>query len=277
MQINGGMPYFETCAMLITFVLLGKILESRAKGATNQAIESLMNLTPPEACVVRGGAEVTVPLAQVVAGDVVIVLPGEKIPVDGVVVEGRSEVDESMLTGEALPVLKEQGDAVTGGTANATGSLTVRALRVGSDSTLARVVRAVEDAQGSKARAAHGRQDRGGVRPPILIIAAVTFCVWFFLVPAAGDAERVRQALLPAIAVIVVACPCALGLATPTALMVGMGKALSWASSSRTARSSSACASSMSPCSIRRARSPSAPRALSHATFHPTTCVWRRA
>ena len=121
MQINGGMPYFETCAMLITFVLLGKILESRAKGATNQAIESLMNLTPPEACVVRGGAEVTVPLAQVVAGDVVIVHPGEKIPVDGVVVEGRSEVDESMLTGEALPVLKEQGDAVTGGTANATG------------------------------------------------------------------------------------------------------------------------------------------------------------
>ena len=225
MQINGGMPYFETCAMLITFVLLGKILESRAKGATNQAIESLMNLTPPEACVVRGGAEVTVPLAQVVAGDVVIVLPGEKIPVDGVVVEGHSEVDESMLTGEALPVLKEQGDAVTGGTANATGSLTVRALRVGSDSTLARIVRAVEDAQGSKAPVQRMADKIAAVFvPAILIIAAVTFCVWFFFVPAAGDAERVRQALLPAIAVIVVACPCALGLATPTALMVGMGK-----------------------------------------------------
>ncbi len=109
MQINGGMPYFETCAMLITFVLLGKILESRAKGATNQAIESLMNLTPPEACVVRGGVEATVPLAQVVAGDRVIVRPGEKVPVDGVVVDGRSEIDESMLTGEALPVLKEPG------------------------------------------------------------------------------------------------------------------------------------------------------------------------
>ena len=224
-QINGGMPYFETCAMLITFVLLGKILESRAKGATNQAIESLMNLTPPEACVVRGGVEATVPLAQVVAGDRVIVRPGEKVPVDGVVVDGRSEIDESMLTGEALPVLKEPGDAVTGGTLNATGSLAVRALRVGSDSTLSRIVRAVEDAQGSKAPVQRVADKIAAVFvPAILAIAAITFCAWFFLVSADGDAERVRQALLPAIAVIVVACPCALGLATPTALMVGMGR-----------------------------------------------------
>ena len=130
--------HYETCAMLITFVLLGKILESRAKGATNQAIEALMNLTPPVACVVRGGKQEEVPLAQVMAGDTVLVRPGEKVPVDGVVVAGRSEVDESMLTGEPLPVLKEAGSEVTGGTSNATGSLTVRALRVGKDSTLLR-------------------------------------------------------------------------------------------------------------------------------------------
>ncbi len=151
LAINEGMPYFETCAMLITFVLLGKMLESRAKGATNAAIESLMNLTPPTARVLRGGEEREVPLAQVVAGDTVLVRPGEKMPVDGVVTEGSTEVDESMLTGETLPVVKAAGDAVTGGTQNTTGSVTVRALRVGADSTLARIVRAVEDAQGTKA------------------------------------------------------------------------------------------------------------------------------
>ena len=124
LAINDGMPYFETCAMLITFVLFGKMLESRAKGATNQAIESLMNLTPPTARVVRGGEEREVPLAQVVAGDTVLVRPGEKMPVDGVVVEGATEVDESMLTGETLPVVKAVGDAVTGGTQNTTGSVT---------------------------------------------------------------------------------------------------------------------------------------------------------
>ena len=151
LAINDGMPYFETCAMLITFVLLGKMLESRAKGATNQAIESLMNLTPPTACVMRGGQEHEVSLAQVVTGDTVIVRPGEKMPVDGVVTQGATEVDESMLTGETLPVAKAVGDAVTGGTQNTTGSVTVRALRVGADSTLARIVRAVENAQGTKA------------------------------------------------------------------------------------------------------------------------------
>ncbi|MDO4291231.1 MAG: heavy metal translocating P-type ATPase [Eggerthellaceae bacterium] len=224
-QINGGMPYFETCAMLITFVLLGKILEARAKGATNQAIESLMNLTPPVARVVRGGAEVEVPLAQVMAGDMVRVRPGEKMPVDGVVAEGASDVDESMLTGEALPVAKRAGDAVTGGTVNTTGALTVRALRVGTDSTLARIVRAVEDAQGSKAPVQRMADKIAAVFvPAILLIAALTFCVWFFAVSAADAGARAVQAILPAVAVICVACPCALGLATPTALMVGMGK-----------------------------------------------------
>ncbi|MEG1623251.1 MAG: heavy metal translocating P-type ATPase [Raoultibacter sp.] len=222
---NGGMPYFETCAMLITFVLLGKILETRAKGATNQAIESLMNLTPATACVVRGGVESTLPLAQVLVGDTVLVRPGEKMPVDGQVEQGSSEVDESMLTGEPIPVLKEVGAATTGGTLNTTGALTVRALRVGSDSTLARIVRAVEDAQGSKAPVQRLADRIASIFvPTILVIAVVTFAGWMFLGLAPAGTERFQQALLCAVAVIVVACPCALGLATPTALMVGMGK-----------------------------------------------------
>lgn len=229
--VNDGMPYFETCAMLITFVLLGKILEARAKGATNQAIEALMNLTPPTARVVRAGEETEVPLAQVMAGDMVVVRPGEKMPVDGVVVEGATEVDESMLTGEALPVAKGEGDTVTGGTQNTTGSVVVKALRVGTDSTLARIVRAVEDAQGSKAPVQRIADKIAAVFvPAILAIALVTFCAWFFVLPSLVSnvtvpfGELLTQALMPAIAVICVACPCALGLATPTALMVGMGK-----------------------------------------------------
>ncbi len=222
--INNGMPYFETCAMLITFVLLGKILETRAKGATNQAIESLMNLAPPTARVDRGGTVMELPLSAVVVGDVVLVRPGEKMPVDGIVTSGASEVDESMLTGEALPVMKREGDEVTGGTLNTTGSLQLKALRVGADSTLARIVRAVEDAQGSKAPVQRMADKIAAVFVPVILaLAAITFCVWFFFVPSDGTSLW-QQALLPAIAVIVVACPCALGLATPTALMVGMGK-----------------------------------------------------
>lgn len=225
LAINEGMPYFETCAMLITFVLLGKILETRAKGATNQAIEALINLTPPTAQVRRGGAVVEIPLAQVVVGDSVLVGPGEKVAVDGEVIEGSTEIDESMLTGEALPVMKQPGDSVTGGTVNTTGAITVRALRVGSDSTLARIVRAVEDAQGSKAPVQRLADKIASIFVPcILGISLITFCIWFFFVPPAGANTLLTQSLLPAIAVIVVACPCALGLATPTALMVGMGK-----------------------------------------------------
>ena len=225
LAINEGMPYFETCAMLITFVLLGKILETRAKGATNQAIEALINLTPPTAQVQRGGAVVEIPLAQVVVGDSVLVGPGEKVAVDGEVIEGSTEIDESMLTGEALPVMKQPGDSVTGGTVNTTGAITVRALRVGSDSTLARIVRAVEDAQGSKAPVQRLADKIASIFVPcILGISLITFCIWFFFIPPAGANTLFTQSLLPAIAVIVVACPCALGLATPTALMVGMGK-----------------------------------------------------
>lgn len=224
--VNDGMPYFETCAMLITFVLLGKILETRAKGATNQAIESLMNLTPPTATVLRADVEQEIPLSQVVVGDVVLVRPGEKVPVDGVISEGTTEIDESMLTGEPLPVLKGEGDAVTGGTSNTTGFVRIQALRVGADSTLARIVRAVEDAQGSKAPVQRMADKIASIFvPSILALAALTFCVWFFAVPPAnGEQNLITQALMPAIAVICVACPCALGLATPTALMVGMGK-----------------------------------------------------
>ncbi|MEG2369131.1 MAG: heavy metal translocating P-type ATPase [Raoultibacter sp.] len=223
--VNGGMPYFETCAMLITFVLLGKILEARAKGATNQAIESLMGLTPATACVVRGGEQTTVPLSQVMVGDTVVVRPGEKMPVDGQVEQGSSEIDESMLTGEPLPALRQKGDSVTGGTLNTTGSLTVRALRVGADSTLARIVRAVEEAQGSKAPVQRLADKIAAVFvPAILILAGITFAGWMFLGSAPVGIERFQQALLCAVAVIVVACPCALGLATPTALMVGMGR-----------------------------------------------------
>ncbi|WP_165062448.1 cation-translocating P-type ATPase [Adlercreutzia sp. ZJ154] len=225
LQINEGMPYFETCAMLITFVLLGKILETRAKGATNQAIEALINLTPPTAVALRGGKQIEVPLAQVAVGDSVLVRPGEKMPVDGVVSEGSTEVDESMLTGEALPVVKKVGDEVVGGTVNTTGSITVRAQRVGGDTTLARIVRAVEDAQGSKAPVQRMADRIAAVFVPVILgLAVITFCVWFLFVPPAGVNTLLQQSLLPAIAVIVVACPCALGLATPTALMVGMGK-----------------------------------------------------
>ena len=225
LAINEGMPYFETCAMLITFVLLGKILETRAKGATNQAIEALINLTPPTAQVQRGGAVVESPLAQVVVGDSVLVGPGEKVAVDGEVIEGSTEIDESMLTGEALPVMKQPGDSVTGGTVNTTGAITVRALRVGSDSTLARIVRAVEDAQGSKAPVQRLADKIASIFVPcILGISLITFCIWFFFIPPAGANTLFTQSLLPAIAVIVVACPCALGLATPTAIMAGTGK-----------------------------------------------------
>lgn len=224
MSINEGMPFFETSAVLITFVLLGKILETRAKGATNQAIESLLNLTPITARVVRGGKEEEVPLAQVVVGDTFLVFPGQSIPVDGVVVEGASEVDESMLTGEALPVLKQVDAVITGGTLNTTGSLTARALRVGSDSTLARIVRAVGDAQGSKAPVQRIADRIAGIFVPIVIVlGVVTFFGWMIVGYVTGS-SNFQVALLSAVAVVVVACPCALGLATPTALMVGMGK-----------------------------------------------------
>jgi Cu+-exporting ATPase len=213
--------FYETSALLITFVLLGKLLEARAKGKTSDAIKALMGLAAKTARVVRDGQEVEIPVETVLVGDVVVVRPGEKIPVDGEIVDGRSSVDESMLTGESIPVEKNPGDIVIGATINKLGSFKFRATKVGSDTALAQIIRLVEEAQGSKAPVQRFADTISAYFVPGVVLAAVaTFLVWMFLVP---DATFV-QALLAGTAVIVIACPCALGLATPTAVMVGTGK-----------------------------------------------------
>lgn len=214
--------YFETSAVLITLVVLGKLLEARAKGRTSAAIKSLMGLAAKTALVVRGGEEQRIPVEDVTVGDLVIVRPGEKVPVDGVVEAGTSAVDESMLTGESLPVDKRAGDRVIGATVNKNGMLQVRAAKVGKDTALAQIIKVVEDAQGSKAPIQRVADRISGIFVPIVVgIAAVTFAAWwFFLTP--GD---VPTALDAAIAVLVIACPCALGLATPTSIMAGSGRA----------------------------------------------------
>ena len=212
--------YFESSALIVTFILLGKWLEARAKGQTAAAIHALMRLRPDTARVRRGGAEREVPVAQVAVGDVVVVRPGERIPVDGRVVDGGGSVDESMLTGESLPVEKQPGAAVTGGSINADGLLVIETRAVGADTTLARIVRMVEGAQASKAPIQRLVDRVSAVFVPVVVaLAALTFAAWWAL---AGDPA---QALLNAVAVLVIACPCALGLATPTAIMVGTGAA----------------------------------------------------
>ncbi len=223
--------FYETSALLITFVLLGKLLESRAKGRTGDAIKKLMGLAAKTARVVRGGEEVDIPVEQVVVGDLVVVRPGEKIPVDGVVVEGSSAVDESMLTGESIPVEKTVGDTVIGATMNKLGSLRFRATKVGADTALAQIVRLVEEAQGSKAPVQRFADRISAVFVPAVLAAAfVTFLVWLFVVPRFVDPDFYLmmtpfvRALLAGTSVVVIACPCALGLATPTAIMVGTGK-----------------------------------------------------
>ncbi|GAB4287318.1 MAG: copper-exporting P-type ATPase CopA [Coriobacteriia bacterium] len=223
--------FYETSALLITFVLLGKLLEARAKGRTSDAIKKLMGLAAKTARVVRGGEEMDVPVEQVVAGDLVVVRPGEKIPVDGIVMEGASAVDESMLTGESIPVEKVPGDEVIGATLNKLGSLRFRATKVGADTALAQIIRLVEDAQGSKAPVQRFADRISAIFVPAVLSAALlTFLVWMFIVPGIvepgfyGDLTPFVKALLTATAVVVIACPCALGLATPTAIMVGTGK-----------------------------------------------------
>jgi len=223
--------FYETSAVLIAFVILGKLLEARAKGRTSDAIKALMGLAATTARVVRGGEEIDVPVEQVVVGDLVIVRPGEKVPVDGVVTEGGSAVDESMLTGESIPVEKHPGDAVIGATLNKLGSFRFRATKVGADTALARIVRLVEDAQGSKAPVQRFADRISAVFVPAVVgIAVVTFLVWLLVVPRFVDAEFYAavtpfvRALLAGTSVLVIACPCALGLATPTAIMVGTGK-----------------------------------------------------
>lgn len=220
-----GHVYFETAAVIITLIRLGKFLEARAKGRTSEAIKKLMGLRAKTARVVRAGLEAEVPVDEVIVGDVVLVRPGEKIPVDGVVIEGRSAVDESMLTGESLPVEKSPGESVIGATINKLGLLKFEATKVGRETALAQIVRLVEEAQGSKAPIQKLADRVSAIFVPVVLaIAAVTFLAWYFIVPDAWGGGDFTTALINMVAVLVIACPCAMGLATPTAVMVGTGK-----------------------------------------------------
>ena len=211
--------YFESAGMILTLITLGKFLETRSKGKTSEAITRLMDLAPKTASVLRDGGEVEIPVEEVRVGDKIVVRPGQSIPVDGVIVEGASAVDESALTGESLPVDKGVGDKVAAASINKSGSFTFEALRVGQDTTLAQMIRLVEEASSSKAPIAKLADKVAGVFVPVvMVIAAVTAIVWL---AATGSVER---ALTGGVAVLVISCPCALGLATPVAIMVGTGK-----------------------------------------------------
>lgn len=224
-----GHVYFETAAVIITLIRLGKFLEARAKGRTSEAIKKLMGLRAKTARVVRSGLEAEIPIDDVRVGDIVLVKPGEKIPVDGVVIDGRSGVDESMLTGESLPVEKKQGDTVIGATLNKLGLLKFEATKVGKETALAQIIKLVEDAQGSKAPIQKLADQVSAVFVPIVIaISLITFAIWYFIVPQFTNYQFSESpftvALINMVAVLVIACPCAMGLATPTAVMVGTGK-----------------------------------------------------
>lgn len=214
--------YFETSAVLITLILFGKYLETRAKSQTTNALSKLLNLQAKEARVIRDGKELMIPVEEVVVGDRLIVKPGEKIPVDGMVVKGRTSVDESMLTGESIPIEKDSGANLIGSTINKNGSIEMEATKVGKDTALASIVKVVEEAQGSKAPIQRLADVISGYFVPIVVgIAILTFIIWITLV----EPGQLEPALVAAIAVLVIACPCALGLATPTSIMVGTGKA----------------------------------------------------
>ena len=214
--------YFEASAVIITLILLGKLFEVRAKGKTSQAIQKLLDLQAKTARVVRNGTEIEIPVEEVIEGDIVLVRPGEKIPVDGEITEGQSAIDESMLTGESIPIDKVPGDAVIGATINKNGSLQIKATKVGKDTALAQIVKVVEDAQGSKADIQRLADKISGIFVPIVVLIAVaTFLIWYFIVTP-GD---FRASLIPTISILVIACPCALGLATPTSIMAGSGRA----------------------------------------------------
>jgi Cu+-exporting ATPase len=215
------MPYYDTAAILITLIVMGRWLEAKARGKTSEAITRLVGLRPKTARVTRGGHEQDIPVAEVRVGDLVLVRPGEKIPVDGVIREGHSALDESMVTGESLPVEKGPGAQVIGATLNKTGSFTLEATKVGRDTMLAQIVRLVEQAQGSKAPIQRIVDKIAGLFVPVVVlVAGVTFGVWLLF----GPEPAVRFALSSAVAVLVIACPCALGLATPTSIMVGTGR-----------------------------------------------------
>jgi len=218
-----GHVYYETAAVIITLIKLGKFLEAHAKGRTSEAIKKLMGLRSRTARVIRAGREVELAVDDVRVGDMVLVKPGETIPVDGVVVDGRSAVDESMLTGESLPVEKNPGDSVVGATLNKLGMLKLEATKVGKETALAQIIKLVEDAQASKAPIQKLADQVSAVFVPIVIgIALLTFGAWYFFGPQTDD--PFTRALINMVAVLVIACPCAMGLATPTAVMVGTGK-----------------------------------------------------
>jgi Cu+-exporting ATPase len=222
MRMHGAVgTYFDTAVVITVLVLLGQVLELRARGRTNKAIRQLLGLTPPTARVIRAGEERELPIAQVQVGDVCRVRPGEKLPVDGVVVEGQSAVDESMITGESMPVEKEAGARVTGGTINTTGGLLVRADRIGADTLVAQIVRMVSEAQRTRAPIQRLADRLSAFFVPIVVLIAVAaFVLWAVW----GPAPRLAFALVSAVSVLIVACPCALGLATPMAIMVGTGR-----------------------------------------------------
>jgi Cu+-exporting ATPase len=214
--------YFEAAAVIITLILLGKYLEARAKGRTSEAIRRLLRLQAKTARVSRGGELVEVPIEDVVMGDIVDVRPGERVPVDGEIVEGSSWVDESMITGEPLPAAKSAGSEVVGGTVNKTGAFRLQALRVGRETVLAQIVRMVEEAQASKPPIQETADRVAAIFVPIVIaVAVITFLIWLIL----GPVPQLSYAFVVAVSVLVIACPCAMGLATPTAIMVGTGKA----------------------------------------------------
>jgi Cu+-exporting ATPase len=216
-----AMTYYDTAAVLMTLIVMGRWLEAKAKGRTSEAIRRLIGLQAKTARVIRAGQEQDIPLEEVRVGDIVQVRPGEKVPVDGIIREGRSALDESMLTGESLPVEKGPGDQVIGATLNKTGSFTFEALKVGRETALAQIVRLVQQAQGSKAPIQRMVDKIAGIFVPIVLgVAVVTFGVWFLF----GPEPSFLVALSNFVAVLVIACPCALGLATPTSIMVGTGK-----------------------------------------------------
>ncbi|KAA9012537.1 heavy metal translocating P-type ATPase [Niallia endozanthoxylica] len=214
--------YFETSAVLITLIILGKLFEARAKGRSSEAIKKLMGLQAKTATVVRNGEEMTIPLEDVVTGDILLVKPGEKIPVDGEILEGTSALDESMITGESVPVDKTVGDTVIGATINKNGFLKMKATKVGKETALAQIIKVVEEAQGSKAPIQRLADSISGIFVPIVVgIAVITFLIWYIWVNPGNFAEALEKL----IAVLVIACPCALGLATPTSIMAGSGRA----------------------------------------------------
>lgn len=214
--------YFETSAILITLIILGKLFETRAKGKSSEAIKKLMGLQAKTAIVIINGLEKEIPIEEVSVGDTIVVKPGEKIPVDGIIMKGQSAIDESMLTGESLPVEKEVGDPVIGATINKNGSIQIRASRIGKETALAQIIKVVEEAQGSKAPIQRMADKISGIFVPIVVgIAFLTFLIWFIFLTPFDFAESLEKL----IAVLVIACPCALGLATPTSIMAGSGRA----------------------------------------------------